>query len=100
MHTVVAVPAAGLSLGIAVGGFACLGLAVYWAFNANAKKKQLATLRKQLEAAAPTDPEYNDIKTLYLSLMQDGIRTDADTAHDHGSDFSGHDSGGDFGGHH
>lgn len=52
-----------------VVGLVCVGIGIYWVFNKKAKKRQLAVLRKRLDELQPSDPEYNQVRALYASMM-------------------------------
>jgi len=67
-----------------IGGFSAIGLSIYWLFNKKSKRRHLAELRKKYEEMSPTDPEYNDVRSLYFSSMLDGERSDCTPVHDHG----------------
>ena len=83
-----------------------LGFGVYWLFNKQARQRQLAELRARLDEMSPTDPQYNQARALYTSLMIEAHRgefsdiggSDGDAGFsDGGGDGDGDGDGGDGG---
>jgi hypothetical protein len=80
-----------INLAFGLGALALFCLSIYWLFNKIAKKRQIAKLREMLDKMDPTDPEYNQAKTLYATLMLDAHHWDANSGghDDTGSNYSG-----------
>lgn len=81
-----------------LAGLTLLGVGIYWLFNKKARQAQLAELRKRLDELQPTDPEYNQVRALYTSMMIDAQRWDFFHHSDsgdmgHHSDSGSHSSG-------
>ena len=52
-----------------IAGLVALSYCIYWLFSKEAKKRQIAELRKRMDEMSPTDPEYNQVRMLYISMM-------------------------------
>ena len=94
MERIVDNPAVIVAALFALGGLSVIALRLYGFFNYKAWKRQVVELRKRMDEMKPTDPEYNDAKALYMSLMNDAKMLDYHFAHDsaegsHTSDHSG-----------
>ncbi|TYL92102.1 hypothetical protein FXB40_26305 [Bradyrhizobium rifense] len=74
MTKVLAGPAAVWTIVICIAGLLSVGLGIYWLFNKQAKLRDLAELRKQLDDLRPSDPEYGAVRALYTSMMIDAER--------------------------
>jgi len=88
-----------------IAALVVVGIGVYWLFNKKAKQKQLAELRAKYEQMKPADPEYNQVRALYTSMMIDAHRWEfshgldtAGTGSSHHSDSGSHSSGDSGGG--
>jgi hypothetical protein len=87
-----------------IGAVIFLGISIFWLFNKRAKSRHLAYLRARLAELEPSDPEYNLVRRLYISMAIDAersgyFRSDAGSS-DQGASVS-HGSGdyvADFGG--
>jgi len=49
---------------------------LYWLINKREREKQLSDLRAKLFELQPTDPEYNQARALYISMMIDAHQRD------------------------
>jgi hypothetical protein len=70
-----------------------IGLSIYWLFNKKARQRDLLILRNKLDELKPTDPEYNQVRALYISMMLDAERTDFLDSSDHAGVSEHHDMG-------
>ena len=82
-----------------------VGCGIYWLFNKQARLRDLAELRKQLDHLKPSDPEYGAVRALYTSMVIDaerwGFFHSGSGSSDHGGsahDGGGHHTTGDHGG--
>lgn len=74
MESAIHISAGFFSTVFALAGGVAIGFSIYWLFNKQAKARQLAELRKQMDDLRPTDPEYNQVRALYTSMMIDAQR--------------------------
>jgi hypothetical protein len=49
---------------------------IFWLINKSLREKQLSDLRAKLLELQPTDPEYNQARALYISMMIDAHQRD------------------------
>lgn len=73
---------------IGISGLVAIGLAAYWVFKKEAKKRHLKELRRLYENMSPTDPQYNTARALFLAASI------SDAASDHGYGSEGSSTGG------
>ena len=94
---IIAYSAAAMTTVFGIVGLLTIGVGVYWLFNKQAKSRQLAELRKKLDELRPSDPEYNAVRALYISMMIDAGRWDLfhSGSGSDGNSGSVHHSGGD-----
>lgn len=93
------------------GVYFCYVMYVYF-FKKHIFKRELEELRKRYEELKPTDPEYNQVRALYTSMMIDAHIHDlhfpsveesgtsihsGGLEHSHGGDIGHFDGGGDAG---
>ena len=85
-----------------IAGLLCVGFAIYWRFDKQAKLRHIAEFRKKLDELHPTDPEYGAVRALYTSMVIDAHRwghlSSDSGSDDHGGD-GGHGGGEHSGGH-
>ncbi len=70
-----------MPLAIGTSGLAALGLAAYWVFRIEAKKRHLEELRRIYADMSPTDPQYSTARALFIAAAI----SDAAAGHDSGS---------------
>lgn len=55
----------------ALVGFTAIILSIYWGFNKEAKERHRRQIKEQLDKLSPSDPEYNDVRNLYITTTID-----------------------------
>ena len=68
METAVTFQAHALAWLSAIAGVVCLGVALCWALSRKWRLRRLAELRARYAEMQPGDPEYNQVRALYIDM--------------------------------